>query len=187
MHEYLSYVSGPSPWPGEPRESLPAGGRAWNYPAAVSEIIAAIGDTRWLVLMSGGLLAADLGGAAASVAVLLRHRDAIAMGSVGLLVPVLLCWLVTTALLIRAERPVADALGGLRWATGARVDPSAPWLPLDVQPLPDSDLEWAHVEPLIAAAVIRHTRARLALCAAIATSAGFLLWIVVSLASATVF
>jgi hypothetical protein len=136
--------------------------------------------------VSGGLLAADIGGAAVPVAELLRHRDAIALGSVGLLVPVLLCWLVTTALVIRAERPVADALGWLRWATGARVDPSAPWVPLGVRPLPDSVLEWPHVEPLIAAAVIRHARARLALRAAIVTSAGLLLWMVFSLAFAAV-
>lgn len=144
-----------------------------------------MGETWWLVLVSGGLLAADVAGAGATVAELLRHRDAIAMGSLGLLVPVMLCWLVAATLVARAEWPVADALGGLRWATGARVDPSAPWLPSGTRLLRDS--EWALVEPLIAAAVTRHMRARIALCAAIVTSAGFLLWIALSLAFAKVF
>jgi hypothetical protein len=187
MHESLFRAPGPSPWPGQPRESAPADDQAWSYPAAISEITSAAANTRSLVLVSGGLLAVDIGGAAASVGELLSHRDAIAMGSVGLLVPVLLCWLTAAALVVRTESPVADALSGLRWATGARVDPSAPWLPLGARPDPDSEREWAHVESLIAAAVVRHARGRLALGAAIVTSAGFLLWMVLSLAFATVF
>lgn len=188
MYEYLSSAPEPSPWwPGEPRESAPADGQAWSDPAAISEITSAAASTRSLVLVSGGLLAVDIGGAAASVAELLTHRDAIALGSVGLLVPVLLCWLVAAALVVRAESPVADALSGLRWATGARVDPSAPWLPLGTRPDPDSEPEWAQVESVIVAAVVRHARARLALSAAVVTSAGFLLWMALSLAFASVF
>jgi hypothetical protein len=188
MYEYQSYAPGANPWwPGEPREPAPADDQPRDYSAAVSEITVVVADTRWLVLVAGGLLVTDIGGAAAAGAALLGHRDAIALGSAGLLIPVLLCWLVATALVIRAELPVADALGGLRWATGARVTPSAPWPPLGVEPAADSDLEWEHAEPLIAAAVIRHARARLALCAAIVTSAAFVLWMVLALAFATVF
>ena len=182
MHEHLA-ASEPGPWPGLPQEDrTPADGLAWSCPAAISEITAAIGDTRWLALISGGLLAADIAGAAATVAELLGRRDAVAVGSVGLLVPVVLSWLVTAVLLLLAERPVAGELGELRRATGARVDPSAWWAPVGVLPLPASDLEWSHIVPLIAAVTIRHARARLALSSAIVTTAGLLLWMVLSLA-----
>jgi hypothetical protein len=187
MHEHLTAASGPGPWSGLPDGgSAPADGQAWSYSAAISEIASAIGDTRWLVLISGGLLASDIAGAAVAVAELLGRRDAVAVGSVGLLVPVMLSWLVTAALLLLADRPVAGALGELRRVTGAQIDPSAPWLPLGVRPLPASDLEWSHVVPLIAAVTIRHARARLALSSAILTTAGLLLWMVLSLAIAAV-
>jgi hypothetical protein len=182
MHEHRA-ASEPGPWPGLPREDrTPADDLAWGCPAAISEITSAIGDTRWLTLISGGLLAADIAGAATIVAELLGHRAAIAVGSVGLLVPVILSWLVTAVLLLLAERPVAGELGELRRATGARVDPSAWWAPLGVLPLSASDLEWSHVVPLIAAVTIRHARARVALSSAIVTTAGLLLWMVISLA-----
>jgi hypothetical protein len=182
MHEHLAAAE-PGPWPG-PRQAdrTPVDGLAWNYPAAISEITSAIGDTRWLTLISGGLLAADIAGAAAMVAELLGRRDAVAVGSVGLLVPVILSWLVAAVLLLLAERPVAGALGELRRATGAQVDPSAKWAPVGVLPLPASDVEWSHVVPLIAAVAIRHARAGLALSSAIVTTAGLLLWMVLSLA-----
>jgi hypothetical protein len=117
---------------------------------------------------------------------LLGRRDAVAVGSVGLLVPVILSWLVAAVLLLLAERPVAGALGELRRATGAQVDPSAWWAPVGVLPLPASDLEWSNVVPLIAAVAIRHARARLALSSAIVTTAGLLLWMVLSLAMVVV-
>jgi hypothetical protein len=182
MHEHR-VASEPSSWPGLPREDrTPADGLAWSCPATISEITSAIGDTRWLTLISGGLLAADLAGAAATVAELLGRRGAVAVGSVGLLVPVILGWLATAVLLLLAERPVAGELGELRRAIGARVDPSAWWAPLGVLPLPASELEWSHVVPLIAAVTIRHARARFALSAAIVTTAAFFLWMVLSLA-----
>jgi hypothetical protein len=165
---------------------MPADGQGWSYPAAIFDIISSIGDTRWLVIICGCLLAADISGAAVTVAELLGRRDAVAAGSVGLLVPVILSWLVAAVLLLLAERPVAAALGELRRATGARVDPSAWWAPLGVRPLPASDLEWSHVVPLIAAVTIRHARVRLALSSAIVTTAGLLLWMVISLAIAAV-
>jgi hypothetical protein len=95
-------------------------------------------------------------------------------------------WLAAAALLLHAERPVAGALGELRQATGAQVDPSAPWPPVGVRQLPASQLRWSHVVPLIGATTIRHARARLALAAAITASAALLLWMLLALAVAAV-
>jgi hypothetical protein len=149
--------------------------------AAIDEFASAIGDTRWLFLISGALLAADVAGAAATVAVLLGRGGTVAVGNVGLLVPVALSWLAASALLLWAERPVTDAVGELRWVTGAPVDlaASSPWL--GVRRPPPADLAWSCVARLIGAVAVRHGRARLALCAAILTSVGFLTWMVLSL------
>jgi hypothetical protein len=186
MYEYLATASGPSPWPGLPQEdSAPDDGQRWSYQTVISEVTVAISETRWLVLISGGLLAADIAGASAATAALLGRQDIVTVGSIGLLVPVALAWLAAAGLLLLAERPVVGALGELRRATGACVDPSAPWRPVGVRSLPASALEWSHVVPLIAAATVRHARARLALRVAIATTALLLLWIVLSLAIAS--
>ena len=152
----------------------------------ISDITTVISGTRHLALLAAALLAADIAGASAATAALLGRRGAVAAGSVGLLVPVLLSWLVAGSLLLLAERPVAGALGELRRETGARVDPAAPWRPAGVRPMPASELQWSHVVPLIAAATVQHARARLALGAAIVTTAGLLLWLVLSLGFAAV-
>jgi hypothetical protein len=80
---------------------------------------------------------------------------------------------------------MTGAFAQLRRATGAPVDPAAPWRPLGVRPLADSAVTFGHVVPLIAAATRQHARARLAFCAAVITTAVFLLWMVLSLATAT--
>ncbi len=187
MHEYLEAPAGPAPWPGIPHADS-AGDHAHEAgcQAAVSDITTAIGDTRWLVLVSGGLLAADVAGAATVAGDLLGRPGAAAMGSVGLLVPVMVSWLAAVALLLLAERPVAGALGELRRVTGAPVDLAAPWRPLGVRRLPPAELDWSHLVPLIGATVVRHARARRALFAAIVTTAGLLAWLVLVLAIAAV-
>jgi hypothetical protein len=186
MHEHLA-VSEPGTWPRAPHGSpTPADDQEWSYPAAISEITAAIGDTRWLTAVCGGLLAADVAGAAAGTAALLARSDAVTAGALWLLAPVLVGWLAAAALLLHAERPVAGALGELRQATGAQVDPSAPWRPVGVRQLPASQLRWSHVVPLIGATTIRHARARLALTAAITATAALLLWMLLALAVAAV-
>ena len=157
-----------------------------GLPADIAELASAIGDPLSLLLISGGLLAADLAGAAATVAILLTHGGAVAVGTAGLLIPVALSWLVAAALLLWAERPVADAVGELRWMTGAPVDLAAPCSPWGVHPPPTAHLAWPCMVRLIGAVAIRHGRARLALCAAIFTTSGFLAWMLLSLAIATV-
>lgn len=151
----------------------------------MADVISVTGDTRRLTHLSAGLLAAVLVGAATVASALLGRGHLLALGAVGLLTPVILSWLVTAVLVLLAERPMTNAFGRLRWATGAPVDPSVPWTPIGVRPLADSEVTWGHVVPLIAAATRQHARARLALSAAVITTAVFLLWMALSLAAAT--
>ncbi|MGH3166993.1 MAG: hypothetical protein ACRDN0_14040 [Trebonia sp.] len=186
MREQLVSTSGPQPWPGFPRgnkeDNAPADGQRRDCAAAVTEITSVMNDTRRLVLISGGLLAADTAGEAVAVTALFGHGDVVGLSSMGLLAPVLLSWLVAALLMILAERPLAAALGALRCATGAPVDPSAPWRPLGVRPIAGSELEWHHVVPLIGALTLQHSRARLALSWAVITTVGFMLWMALSFA-----
>jgi hypothetical protein len=182
MREHCAAESGPAPWPGVPHEgSAPARGQARSYPAVVGEITSAVDRTQGLFLMSGGLLAGDAAGTVAVAVGLLGHRGALAVGTAGLLIPVTLGWLVSAALLLWAQRSVDDALGELRWVTGAPVDLSIRRPFVSVLPSLTPEAEWPHVVRLIGAVAVRQGRARLALSAAILTTAGFLAWTVVSL------
>jgi hypothetical protein len=173
-------------WPGTPRRDQHlASNQANDCATATANVISVIGDTRRLVLISGGLLAGDLVGAGSVSSALLTRGHVVALVSVSLLLPVALSWLVTAVVVILAERPVAGGLGELRRATGAPVDLSAPWVPLGVRPLAALDLDWSHFARLIAAADRQHSRARRALSASVLTTAAFFLWMTVALAAAT--
>lgn len=190
MREHRISASGPAPWAGAGRvnedTTAPAGGQAGDCAAAVTGIASLVGDTRRLVLVAGGLLVADIAATPVVVSALLGRGHNVAWGSSALLIPVTGSWLAAAALLVLAQQPVAIALGELRRATGAPTDPSAPWRPLGVRPLADADLGRGHAAPLIGAAAIAHTRARLALAWAVAATTGFLLWTAISLAIAAV-
>ncbi|MBO0804048.1 MAG: hypothetical protein J2P25_13365 [Nocardiopsaceae bacterium] len=196
MRTNLAFASGSSPWP-EPGQGHegddtlaggrePPGSRERARAAAITEIVSAMSDTRRLVLVSGGLLAADVAGMALAVPSLLGHGHGVAWGSSALLVPVALSWLVAALFLVLGERPAAVALGELRRTTGAPVDLSAPWRSLGVRPLAGPGLEPEHVTLLIGAATAAHARARLTLWVAVVATAGFLLWTAISLAMAAV-
>jgi hypothetical protein len=185
MQEYRFNQAEPTLWPESPgRGHVLADAQAFDPAAAISDVIAVTGDTRRLTYISAGLLATVLMGAATVGAALLVRGRPLAMGSLGLLVPVLVSWLVTAALVLFSEGPVTSAFAELRHATGAPVDPSAPWAPLGVAPLADPEVTWDCVVPLIAATRRQHARARLALSAAVLTTAAFLLWMTLSLAVA---
>lgn len=186
MREWLSSSSESGAWPGTPgNDRALVGNRSCDHTPDVADVIAVTGDTRRLIHLSTGLLAAVLVGAATVAAALLSRGQTLTLGSVGLLIPVILSWLVTAVLVLLAEGPVTSALAELRLKTGAPVDPSAPWSPLGVRPLTDSEVTWGYVVPLIAAATHQHARTRLALGAAVITTAVFLFWMAFSLAAAT--
>jgi hypothetical protein len=185
MREWLSPSPEPGAWPETPGNGrVLTDNRSCDHVPHVTDVIAVAGDTRRLIHFATGLLAAVLVGAAAVASALLSRGQALTLGSVGLLIPVMLSWLVTAALVLLAEGPVTGAFAELRLRTGAPVDPSAPWSPLGVRPLSDAETTWGFVVPLIAAATRRHARTRLALGAAVVTTTAFLLWMVLSLAAA---
>jgi len=185
MHEYPFTPAEPSTWPEPPgRGRALADAQAFDRTAAVADVIAVTGDTRRLTHISAGLLAAVLVGAASLGAALLVRGEPLNLGSLGLLMPVLMSWLVTAALVLFSAGPVTSAFAELRRATGASIDPSAPWVPLGVEPLADSEVTWNYIVPLIAATRRQHARARLALSVAVLTTGAFLLWMVLSLAMA---
>jgi hypothetical protein len=155
--------------------------QAFDPMAAVADVIAVTGDTRKLTHTSAGLLAAVLFGTAVVAAAIVLRGQPLDYGSLGLLMPVIGSWLAAAALVLFSEGPVTSAFAGLRHATGAPVDPSAPWAPLGVRPLADSEVTWDYVVPLIAATRRRHNRARFALSVAIFTAAAFQLWMLLAL------
>lgn len=186
MHEYLSSPAQPATWPILPTlNSPPAADPAAARTADIVELITVAGDTRRLGFAAAGLLAAVLVGTAAVGSALAVRGHVLAVGSVAILLPVAVSWLVAAVLVLTAEHPLTAALGELRHATGASVDPSAPWAPVGVRPLADAEVTWGHVVPLIGAANRQHARARLALGAAVFTTAAFALWMTVSLAAVT--
>jgi hypothetical protein len=185
MHEHLFTQAGTTTWggPAQPEQAYP-GPAAIDCTAALAGVIAATSDTRRLTGISAGLLAAVLAGTAAVSAALVVRGQPPALGSLGLLAPVLLSWLLAAALVLFCEGPVTGAFAELRRLTGAPVDPYAPWGSRGGAPLASSAVDWDYVVPLIAAARRQHERARVALSVAVLTTAGFLLWMVLSLAVA---
>lgn len=186
MDECLS-PSWPVTWPQNQLTDNPlAADLAGDHLAALSDVVTATGYTRRLTLISGGLLAAVLVGAATVTSALAVRGQPLMIGASGLLLPVVLSWLTAAVLLAVSESPVSRALGELRWMTGAPVDPSAPWSPLASYPPANAQMTWDYMVALIAAATRQHARARLALSAAIVTAAAFLLWTALSLLAVTV-
>lgn len=168
-----------------PRATAGGGDVGCDCTAAVSGVIAVIGDTRRLTQVAAGLLAAVLLGAATLGAALVSRGQVLAVGSVALLLPVAVSWLATAALVLLSEGPVTRALGGLRYVSGAPVDPAAPWRPASLQPLTGTEVSWDCLVSLIGAATHRHARARAALGGAVVTTAAFLAWMSLSLAAVT--
>jgi hypothetical protein len=185
MSENQASTPVPSTWPRRARwDDMFEHSQSEDHAAAVAQITSLLGNTRYLILTSTALLAADIAASAVITAALLGRKEISALCPLVLLVLVLLSWLRTSVLVILAERPVASAFGELRRATGAPVNPSVPWRPLGVRPMPCADLGWDQAVLLIAAVTLRHTRARLALSWAVITTAGVCLWMVLSCAIA---
>jgi hypothetical protein len=182
-----NFASWPEPrWDNEEDNEPPPDGQERGRAAAAAKITSAMSDSRRLFLISGGLLTADVTGAAVAVSAFLSHGHSVALWAAGLLVPVILSWFIAALLMTLGEQAVAGSLGELRRVTGAPVDLSAPWRSLGVTPMAESDIAWEHIVLLIGAATLHHARSRLALSWAIITTVGFMLWLALSLAMAAV-
>jgi hypothetical protein len=184
MRENLFTQAEASMWPHPPNRRPLADAQGDDRTTAVAEVIAVTADARRLEHISAGLLAAVLVGAATVGAALILRGQPLALGSLGLLLPVIAIWLVAAALVLYAEGPITSAYAELRRATGAPVDPTAPWAPVGVVPLAGSEVTWDYVIPLIAATRRQHERARRALFVTVLTTGAFLLWMFLSLALA---
>jgi hypothetical protein len=189
MENYTAYISDPEPRPETPYDdeggSPPVTQRRWEPAVALARIISLLSDTRRLILVTGALLAASVVAVGIVSSVLLGRGIGFSLGSVGLLLPVLLTWMVSAVLLVQTESPVADVLGEVRRVTGAPVEPSAPWRSLGVRPMGEPDAEWDPVQ-FIGIVNFQHSRARLALFWAVIATAGCLAWTVFMLAVAAV-
>lgn len=185
MDECLS-PSWPATWPQHQfTDQALADDPAYDRLAALAGVVTVTGGTRRLTHICAGLLAAVLLGAATVTSALAFRGQPVAIGAAGLLLPVVLSWLAAAVLLAVSENPVSRTLGELRWSTGAPVDPSVPWSPLGAHPPADAEVTWDYVVAVIGAATRQHARARLALFAAVVTTALFMLWMALALAAVT--
>lgn len=191
MREHLTLAENRGPEPELPLENhghnAPDSDPVPDSMATVARITAVMSGSRRLFLFSSGLLTADVAAAAIAMSAFLSHGRGVALGTAGLLAPVMLSWIITATLIIQAEQPVAGALGEIRRATGAPVDLSAPWLALGFAPNADSDIGEEHLVLLIGSAILHYARSRVALLWAVCTSVGLMLWLAIALGIATVF
>jgi len=155
-----------------------------NRTATVTDLTEMLGDTRASLLISGGLL--TTGGLGVALAALRATQwgaaELAVLGPLGLLL--LLGWLRAAVLLALADRPVTDALGMLRWRTGAPIDLMVPWIPSGLARISTPDPAALHV--LIAGTRLRQDRSHRALRWAITAGIAVFVWSMAVLAWAAI-
>src|ERR1700760_2931081 len=140
-----------------------AGGRAEPGPGpgdhepahvVIGEMAGLLLDTRARVVTDACLLAAVTVGFAleAGLSARVRRPGPAGVINLGLLAGIVCCWLVAVFLLARASRPVLGALGRLRWATGAPIDPRPAWVTLPPVGADPAQWTWNRAYLLLAAA-----------------------------------
>lgn len=89
---------------------------------------------------------------------------------------IVFCWLVAGFLLVRASRPVLNAVSELRWVTGAPLDPRPGWVTLP--PMGADPAQWTmnRAYLLVGAARLARYRAQLADTWTYFTGGCFLVW-----------
>ncbi len=146
--------------------------------AVIGEMAGLLRETRGNMLACAGLLSAVAIGVAAETTALGRvPRPGLAgVINIGLMCPLLCCWLVAAVLLAMAGRPVLNALSEIRWVTGAPLDPRAPWLTVPPPGAHPEGWAWIRAHLLLGAARLARHRMHLAdtwTCIAVAC---FLVW-----------
>jgi hypothetical protein len=141
----------------------------------LAEMAALIRDTRVSLTVSGAVAAAVLIGLATESVVLpVTGRGAGTVAAVALFAVVALCLLRTLALIVLAGLPLGQALSQQRVASGAPLDPRAPWASI---PAPGTDLRpwaWSRAHLLLSQARFRADRIQAATNWALVTAAAFL-------------
>ncbi len=174
----LAMAAGPGDRPPDGRapEGRDAVGRE-SAQALLAEMAALIRDTRPSLVVSGSVAAAVLLGLATeSVLLPLTGRGPGAVAAIALFAVVALCLLRTLTLIVLAGLPLAQSLSQQRVASGAPLDPRAPWASI---PAPGTDPQawtWARANLLLSQARFRADRIQAATSWALVTAAVFLAW-----------
>jgi hypothetical protein len=151
--------------------------RPENAQELLAEMAALIRDTRPSLVVSGSVAAAVLIGLAAESAVLpLTGRGPGAAAAVALFAAVALCLLRTLTLIVLAGLPLAQTLSQQRVASGAPLDPRAPWASIPVPGTDPRPWTWARAHLLLSQARFRADRIQAATSWALVTAALFLAW-----------
>jgi hypothetical protein len=146
--------------------------------AVIGEMAGLLRETRGNLLASAGFLGALAIGIALEAGVSARalRPGLIGVINIALMCPLFCCWLVAVILVAMVSRPVLNALSEIRWATGAPLDPRAPWLTLPpVGAYPDG-WGWTRAHLLLGAARMARYRVQAADTWTCVTAACFLLW-----------
>jgi hypothetical protein len=152
-------------------------GRQESAQELLAEMAALIRDTRPSLVVSGLVSAAVLIGLAAESVVLpLTGRGPGAVAAVALFAVVALCLLRTLTLTVLAGLPLGQALAQQRVASGAPLDPRAPWASIPVPGTDPRSWSWARAHLLLSQARFRAERIQAATSWALVTAAVFLAW-----------
>jgi hypothetical protein len=163
--------------PGDHGPELRGTARQESAQELLAEMAALIRDTRPSLVVSGSVAAAVLIGLAAESAALpLTGRGPGTMAAVALFAVVALCLLRTLTLIVLAGLPLAQALSQQRVASGAPLDPRAPWASIPVPGTDHPSWTWARAHLLLSQARFRADRIQAATTWALVTAAAFLVW-----------
>jgi hypothetical protein len=143
----------------------------------LAEMAALIRDTRPSLVVSGSVAAAVLAGLATESVVLpLTGRGPGAVAAIALFAAVALCLLRTLSLIVLAGLPLAQSLSQQRVASGAPLDPRAPWASIPGPGTDPRSWTWARAHLLLSQARFRADRIQAATSWALVTAAMFLAW-----------
>jgi hypothetical protein len=144
----------------------------------IGDMAELLNDTRPTVHLGGGILAA----LAIGIAVEAAFSPALPGGGTArivgivLLICLILCWLLATARLILASRPILGILSDHRWKAGAPLNPRPRWLTLPPIKASPEEWTWVRAHLLLGAARLRMERTQAALNWTLIATGLFLAW-----------
>jgi hypothetical protein len=144
----------------------------------IGEMADLLRDTRSAVVTDAGVLGAVAVGLAVESGLAVRALRPTLVGAIdlSLLGGIVLCWVVAVFLLVRASRPVINALSELRWVTGAPVDPRPGWVTLPPTGADPEEWSWNRAYLLLGAARRARLRIQFADTWTYFTGGCFLVW-----------
>jgi len=162
------------------RQAPPRQAQSDQGPAheAISEMADLLRDNRGGLLTDACLLGEVAIGLALEAGVAVREpRPGLAgVINLSLLCGIIACWLVAAFLLVRASRPVLNAVSELRWVTGAPLDPRPGWVTLPPVGADPAEWTWNRAYLLLGAARLARYRMQFADTWTYFTGGCFLAW-----------